>query len=115
MSGSEFEDQTIDARIASLVRFGFSEQTITDFLAQHEEAHDERLLWLENRRETATEIEERLDALTRFAPATTALQDHASRLDDPFTVEETYDDFEREVRAVFPWEPVLVQHKPAWF
>ena len=115
MSGSEFDDQTIDARIASLVRFGFSEQAITDFLAEHEEAYDERLLWLENRRETATEIEERLEALTRFAPATTVLQDYASRLDDPFTVEEMFDDFEREVRAVFPWEPVLVLHKAAWF
>ena len=106
---------TSDVRLASLVQFGFSEAAMNNFLAEHTDAFHERLVWLEQRRETATEIEERLNALSQTQPLSQALSNYATQLSDPFTVEEVYLAFERDVRAVVSWEPSLNQSRSAWF
>ena len=115
MNGDGEGHDTGDVRLASLVQFGFSEAAMNDFLSEHSDAFHERLVWLEQRRETATEIDERLNALSRAQPLSQALSDYAAQLNDPFTVEEVYLAFEREVRTVASWEPPLNQSRPAWF
>lgn len=106
---------TSDVRLASLVQFGFSEAAMDDFLSEHADAFHERLVWLEQRRETASEIEERLNALSQTQPLSQALSNYATQLSDPFTVEEVYLAFERDVRTVVSWEPPLNQSRSAWF
>lgn len=112
--GGEGHD-TSDVRLASLVQFGFSEAAMDDFLSEHADAFHERLVWLEQRRETASEIEERLNALSQTQPLSQALSNYATQLSDPFTVEEVYLAFERDVRTVVSWEPPLNQSRSAWF
>lgn len=107
-------DET-DARFASLMQFGFPEAVMNDFLSEHHDAFHERLEWLEQRRETAIEIEERLAALSSARPLSSALSNYAQQLNDPFTVEDLYAAFERDVREVAPWEPPLNQSRSAWF
>ena len=106
---------TGDVRLASLVQFGFPEAAMKDFLFEHSEAFHERLVWLEQRRETATEIEERLNALSQTQPLSQTLSSYFTQLNDPFTVEEAYLTFERDLRAVASWEPPLNQSRLAWF
>jgi len=106
---------TGDVRLASLVQFGFPEAAMKDFLFEHSEAFHERLVWLEQRRETATEIEERLNALSQTRPLNQTLSNYFTQLNDPFTVEEAYLAFERDLRAVASWEPPLNQSRLAWF
>ena len=115
MNGDGEGHDTSDVRLASLVQFGFSEAAMNDFLSEHSDAFHERLVWLEQRRETATEIEERLNALSQTHRLSQTLSDYATQLSDPFTVEEVYLAFERDVRTVAPWEPALNQSRSAWF
>ena len=115
MNGDGEGHDTGDVRLASLVQFGFSEAAMNDFLAEHSDAFHERLGWLEQRRETATEIEERLNALSQAQPLSQTLSEYATQLNDPFTVEEVYLAFEREIRTVASWEPPLNQSRSTWF
>ena len=115
MNGDGEGHDTSDVRLASLVQFGFSEAAMNDFLSEHSDAFHERLVWLEQRRETATEIEERLNALSQTQTLSQTVSNYATQLSDPFTVEEVYLAFERDVRAVAPWEPSLNQSRSAWF
>ena len=115
MNGGGEGHDTSDVRLASLVQFGFSEAAMDDFLSEHADAFHERLVWLEQRRETASEIEERLNALSQTQPLSQALSNYATQLSDPFTVEEVYLAFERDVRTVVSWEPPLNQSRSAWF
>lgn len=115
MNGDGEGHDTSDVRLASLVQFGFSEAAMNDFLSEHSDAFHERLVWLEQRRETATEIEERLNALSQTHALGQTLSDYATQLSDPFTVEEVYLAFERDVRTVASWEPSLNQSRSDWF
>ena len=115
MNGDGEEHDGGDARLASLVQFGFSESAMNGFLSEHPDAFHERLEWLEDRRETATEIEERLNALSQAQTLRQALSDYAAQLNDPFAVEEVYLAFERDVRALASWEPPLNLSRGVWF
>tara|TARA_B100000900_G_scaffold378146_1_gene362092 strand:- start:1099 stop:3852 length:2754 start_codon:yes stop_codon:yes gene_type:complete len=115
MNDDGMDVNAADARLASLVQFGFPEAAMNDFLSEHQDAFHERLEWLEQRRETAIEIEERLAALSSARPLDNVLSQYATQLRDPFVVEERYVAFERDVRAVAPWEPPLNQSRAAWF
>ena len=115
MNGDGEEHDGGDARLASLVQFGFSESAMNGFLSEHPDAFHERLEWLEDRRETATEIEERLNALSQSQTLRQALSDYAAQLNDPFAVEEVYLAFERYVRALASWEPPLNLSRGVWF
>ena len=115
MNDDGIDGDAADARLASLVQFGFPETAINDFLSEHQDAFHERLEWLEQRRETAIEIEERLAALSSARPLDNVLSQYMTQPNDPFTVEERYVAFERDVRAVAPWEPPLNQSRSAWF
>ena len=66
MSDERPEDDADDARLASLVQFGFPEDSMRAFLEEHEGGRSERLTWLEDRRETATKLRERIDELSPF-------------------------------------------------
>lgn len=116
MSGEDWGDDTEAERIRSLVRFGFDRAEMEAFLSEHDGALSERLTWLEERRETASALEDRIVAISQysvhgFAP----LERYRSRLNDPFTIEATFLEFEQELRSLAPWEPPLNRDKGAWF
>ena len=116
MSGEDWTDDTEGGRIDSLVRFGFGRADIEAFLNEHEGGQGERLTWLEERRETASELEDRIAAFSQHSiPGFEALKPYRSQLSDPFTIEETYQEVERELRSLAPWEPPLNREKEAWF
>ena len=103
-------------RVDSLVRFGFSRDEIEAFLSEHEGGMNERLVWLEERRETASTLEDRIVALAQHtARHDDRLERFKSHMNNPFTIEETYAEFERELRSLAPWEPPLHRHKERWF
>ena len=54
-------------RIDSLVRFGFDRADIEAFLNEHEGGQRERLTWLEERREAASELEDRIAAFSQHS------------------------------------------------
>ena len=111
-SVSDFAQERVD----SLVRFGFSREDIEAFLSEHEGGANERLAWLEERRETASILEDRIAALAQHMPRDgDRFERFKSHMNDPFTIEETYAEFEREIRMVAPWEPSLHRHKETWF
>ena len=62
MSGEDWANDTEGGRINSLVRFGFDRADIEAFLNEHEGGQSERLTWLEERRETASALEDRIAA-----------------------------------------------------
>ncbi|MCH1616426.1 MAG: hypothetical protein L7R83_02825, partial [Candidatus Poseidonia sp.] len=100
MSGEDWGDDTEAERIRSLVRFGFDRAEMEAFLSEHDGALSERLTWLEERRETASALEDRIVAISQysvhgFAP----LERYRSRLNDPFTIEATFLEFEQELRS----------------
>jgi hypothetical protein len=116
MSGEDWVDDTKAERINSLVRFGFDRADIEGFLAEHDGAHGERLTWLEDRRDTSSALEDRLVAFSQYsASGATALEHYKQRLNDAFTIEETFLELERELRALAPWEPPLNREKETWF
>ena len=102
-------------RVDSLVRFGFSRDEIEAFLSEHEGGMNERLVWLEERRETASMLEDRIVALAQHtARHDDQLERFKSHMNNPFTIEETYAEFERELRSLAP-EPSFHRHKERWF
>ena len=116
MSGEDWADDTEGGRIDSLVRFGFDRADIEAFLTEHEGGQRERLTWLEERRETASELEDRIAAFSQHSvPGFEVLEPYKSQLSDPFTIEETFLEVERELRSLAPWEPPLNREKEAWF
>ena len=116
MSGEDWVDDTETERIDSLVRFGFNRADIEGFLAEHDGAHRERLAWLEERRETASALEDRVVAFSQYSTVGIETVDrYKHRLNDPFTIEETFLEFEREMRSLAPWEPSLNREKETWF
>ena len=116
MSGGNWADDTEGGRIDSLVRFGFDRTDIQAFLNEHEGGQGERLTWLEERRETASELEDRIAAFSQHSvPGFEALKPYRSQLSDPFTIEETFLEVERDIRSLAPWEPPLNREKEAWF
>ena len=116
MSEGDSVSDFAQERVNSLVRYGFSREDIEAFLAEHEGGANERLTWLEERRETASMLEDRIAALAQHMPRDgDRFERYKSRMNDPFTIEETYAEFEREIRMVAPWEPTLHRHKETWF
>lgn len=116
MSGEDWANDTVGERIDSLVRFGFNRADIEAFLNEHEGGQRERLTWLEERREVASALEDRIAAFSQHSVlGFEALEPYKSRLSDPFTIEETFLEVERELRSLAPWEPPLNREKDAWF
>tara|TARA_B100000003_G_scaffold41384_1_gene35343 strand:+ start:161 stop:2866 length:2706 start_codon:yes stop_codon:yes gene_type:complete len=116
MSGEDWANDTVGERIDSLVRFGFNRADIEAFLNEHEGGQRERLTWLEERREAASALEDRIAAFSQHSVlGFEALEPYKSRLSDPFTIEETFLEVERELRSLAPWEPPLNREKDAWF
>lgn len=116
MSGEDWANDTEGGRINSLVRFGFDRADIEAFLNEHEGGQSERLTWLEERRGTASALEDRIAAFSQHSVSGfEALEPYKSRLSDPFTIEETFLEVERDIRSLAPWEPPLNREKEAWF
>ena len=84
------------------------------FLSEHEGGTHERLAWLEQRRETAAELDERFRAIERGG-ADEGLRALHSALNNPFTVEASVVEFERHLRGILSWEPPLSRSKSVWF
>ena len=106
----------VTPRLEALERFGFPLDRMRQFLDEHPGGELKRLAWLEARRDTASDIEDRIVALsgTSFS-SVDALEAFRDRLNDPFSIEEVMPEFERAVREVAPWEPVLHRSKKTWF
>ena len=116
MSGETEDAERVETRLEALERFGFPRQAMDEFLEAYEGGVQDRLDWLEERRETASEIEDRLAALSQTSLVQAeALSPFREEIHDPFSVEEVYAVFEREMRAVVSWEPPLNRHKHHWF
>ena len=74
------------------------------------------MAWLEERRETASALEDRVVAFSQYSTVGIETVDrYKHRLNDPFTIEETFLEFEREMRSIAPWEPSLNREKETWF
>jgi len=83
-SVSDFAQERVD----SLVRFGFSREDIEAFLSEHEGGANERLAWLEERRETASILEDRIAALAQHMPRDgDRFERFKSHMNDPFTID----------------------------
>ena len=96
MNPSEQEEVWYENRLASLERFGFDRDAMLDFLNEDPDGRSERLSWLEERRETASEIEDRLIWLSRTSAGDLVDGQHyTDRTHDVFNVEQLYLEFER--------------------
>ena len=116
MSGETDEAGRVGARLDALERFGFARHDMDEFLEAYEGGAQDRLDWLEERRETASEIEDRIVALAQVSPVQAKiLSPFRDEIYDPFSVEDVYAMFEREMRNVVSWEPPLNRHKHSWF
>ncbi len=117
MSEQRPEDEADDARLVSLIQFGFPEDSMVAFLDEHEGGRSERLGWLEDRRVSATELHERLDEISPYVSLANqaTLAAYLDRLSDPFSIEEVYHAFDRDMRAIASWEPPLYHAKPRWY
>jgi len=117
MSEQRPEDEADDARLASLVRFGFPEDSMVAFLDEHEGGRSERLGWLEDRRQTATDLHERIEDISPYVSLADqpTLNSYLERLEEPFSIEEAYLDFDRYMRTLASWEPHMNRAKPRWF
>ena len=105
----------VEARLASLAQFGFPHDEMVAFLSEHEGGTHERLAWLEQRRETAAELDERFRAIELGGRADDGLRALHSALNNPFTVEASVVEFERHLRGILSWEPPLNLNKSVWF
>ena len=104
------------SRLDALERFGFERGAMEAFLIEHEGGISERLSWLEARRDTASEIEDRMVALVRLLERhAETLEPFKAFLDDPFAIEEVYVEFEKVMRRLAPWEPVLNRTRTMWY
>ena len=117
MSEQRPEDDANDARLASLVQFGFPEDSLVAFLNEHEGGRSDRLGWLEDRRQTATDLHERIEEISPYVSLAdqAALSAYVERLNEPFSIEETYLEFDRDMRTLASWEPHMSRAKPRWF
>lgn len=116
MSGEEVESDGFGARVESLVQFGFQRAEIEGFLAEHDGAMSERLMWLEERRETASVLEDRIVAFCQHSSVdASAIEAYKTQLGDPFSVEAVALELERAFHRVAPWEPPMNKSKTAWF
>ncbi|MGB1679068.1 MAG: hypothetical protein ACPHFV_03390 [Poseidonia sp.] len=103
-------------RLDALQRFGFPRDDMEAFLNEHEAAREERLQWLEQRRDTASEMEDRMVAMAQSTTRSLkALDGFRGAMNNPFTIEETYLQFERAMRELAPWEPPLNRSKTTWY
>ena len=103
-------------RLDALQRFGFPRDDMEAFLNEHEAAREERLQWLEQRRDTASEMEDRMVAMAQSTiRSLEGLDGFRGAMNDPFTIEETYLQFERSMRELAPWEPPLNRWKTMWY
>ena len=108
-------NEEVDARLASLAQFGFPKNAMEEFLAEHEGGTGERLEWLEQRRQTATLLDERFRKLESSGRVDDGLREIHAKLNDPFEIEEAVLEFERHVRNLVSWEPHLNRNKAVWF
>ena len=116
MDSSEKDEAWYENRLASLERFGFDRDGMLDFLNEDPDGRSDRLSWLEERRETASEIEDRLIWLSRTSAGDLFdSQYYTDRHHDAFNVEQLYLEFERALRDVAPWEPPLNRAKQSWY
>lgn len=116
MDSSEKDEAWYENRLASLERFGFDRDSMLDFLNEDPDGRSDRLSWLEERRETASEIEDRLIWLSRTSVGDLFDgQYYTDRHHDAFNVEQLYLEFERALRDVAPWEPPLNRSKQSWY
>lgn len=115
MSEAHLGSDDVEARLASLAQFGFPHDEMLAFLSEHEGGTHERLAWLEQRRETAAELDERFRAIEQGGRADEGLRALHSALNNPFTVEATVVEFERHLRGILSWEPPLSRSKSVWF
>ena len=115
MSEAHPGSDDVEARLASLAQFGFPHDEMLAFLSEHEGGTHERLAWLEQRRETAAELDERFRAIEQGGRADEGLRALHSALNNPFTVEATVVEFERHLRGILSWEPPLSRSKSVWF
>ena len=99
-------NEEVDARLASLAQFGFPKNAMAEFLAEHEGGTGERLEWLEQRRQTATLLDERFRGSSRVVVSTTTCVTSTPELNDPFEIEETVLEFERHVRNLYRGSPL---------
>ena len=116
MDEGSMRDRDVTLRLDSLERFGFPRSEMDDFVHEHEAAMEERLAWLEDRRATASEIEDRLVAFSQHVQQEIdSLETYRDALNDPFSIEETYGQFERHMRGIASWEPPLNRWKHRWY
>jgi hypothetical protein len=116
MDEDEMLDGDLALRLDSLELFGFDRSTMEDFLSEHVEAASERLFWLEERREAASELEDRAVALSQASPShADVLDSFKMRFSNPFSLESVMAEFEQWMRKHVPWEPFLHRAKPAWY
>ena len=115
MSDVHPKGDDVEARLASLAQFGFPHDEMVAFLSEHEGGTGERLAWLEQRRETAAELDERFRAIELGGRADDGLRALHSTLNNPFTVETSGVEFERHLRSILSWEPPLSRSKSVWF
>lgn len=116
MNEDEMLDGDLALRLDSLELFGFDRPTMEDFLSEHIEAASERLSWLEERREAASELEDRAVAISQASPShADALDSFKRRFSNPFSLEIVMAEFEQWMRKHVPWEPFLHRAKPTWY
>ncbi|MBL6733208.1 MAG: hypothetical protein ISP84_01535 [Candidatus Poseidonia sp.] len=115
MEGGEEAVGRVVSRLEALEGFGFPLEAMLDFVNEHPGGELDRIEWLEERRQTASDLEDRMAALTTVAPSTTeALTEFRNKIYDPFTVEDVLHEVERAMRTVAPWEPPLHRAKVNW-
>jgi hypothetical protein len=106
----------VESRLDSLEQFGFPRSEMDVFVREHEASMEERLAWLEDRRATASEIEDRLIAYSQHAPhIVDSFEAFRGALDDPFSIEDIYVRFERHMREIASWEPAMNRWRQVWF
>ncbi len=112
---SELERE-VDQRLDALERFGFPRDAMLRFVNDHLDGALGRLDWLESRRNTASDIEDRIVALSDLIPQSTdQLSGYRERLSDPFEIEEVFLTFERDLRSIASWEPPLNRVRSLWY
>jgi len=109
-------EREVAHRLGALERFGFPREPMERFVNEHPEGAMARLDWLEDRRGTATEIEERIVSLTEASSLNLEpLEAFRDLLSDPFEIEDIHQMFERTMRSIASWEPPLNRVRSAWY
>ena len=109
-------EREVARRLDALERFGFPRGPMHRFVNEHPEGGMARLDWLEDRRETASEIEERIVALSEASSHDLEpLEAFREALFDPFEIEDVHRTFERTMRTLASWEPPLNRVRSFWY